>query len=201
MRRPNQPVIVDAKITEEYVICGACLTRNRVVSHKKALRPVCGCCGHSLPDPFGAQPRIHSFGKRITRNGRFLAAIAGLLLLGLFAWLVREKNAERWSVASAPSASGPGTTSTEYRGEPVDAISFTVRDGTSRATPESIKIVIELCAGAVHELQAGGGCDGAPAGVSVYSDLEPRTGDTLSPSIIPHVVEQIHIDAALDMWG
>ena len=40
MGHPKRPATIDARITEEYVICGICLTKNRVVFHKKVLRPV-----------------------------------------------------------------------------------------------------------------------------------------------------------------
>jgi len=123
---PRQPVIIDATITEEYVICSDCQTKNRVVSHKKALRPICGRCGHPLPDPFGAQPRIRSLGKQITRHSRALAAIAGLLLVGLFVWLVTG-NQERGSLLSGPQTHPPDIALADHHGEPMDAVAFVVR--------------------------------------------------------------------------
>jgi len=131
----RQPVIIDTKITEEYVICGVCLTRNRVVSHKKTLRPVCGRCGYPLPDPFEAQSTNRSFGRRIAQDSRALAAIAGLLLAGLFVWLATGKE-ERWSLSSDPRTQPPGTTLMHHRGETVDAVALIVRRESTKDNDE-----------------------------------------------------------------
>ncbi len=135
MGHPKRPGIIDAKITEEYVICGICLTKNRVVSHRKVLRPVCGRCGYPLPDPFGAQPGIRWFGEWIARYRRALAAITGLLLVGLLVWLARGKE-ERSSALPGQQAQQPVVALIDHHGAPVYAVAVVVRRETSTDTDD-----------------------------------------------------------------
>jgi len=122
---PKRPAIIDAKITEEYVICGVCLTKNRIVSHTKVLRPVCGRCGYPLPDPFGVQSRTQLFHEWIAQHRPALAAIAGLLAIGLLVWLARGRE-ERSSLLSGPPTHQPGATPVDYQGAPIYAVAFVV---------------------------------------------------------------------------
>ncbi len=135
MGHPKRPGIIDAKIAEEYVICGICLTKNRVVSHRKAVRPVCGRCGYPLPDPFGAQPGIRSLGEWIARYRRALAAITGLLLVGLYVWLASEKK-EHPSSLSGPRTEQSDATLIYHHGAPVYAVTVVVRRETSADTDD-----------------------------------------------------------------
>lgn len=126
MAHPKRPSIIDAKITAEYVVCGVCLTKNRVVSHRKVLRPVCGRCGYPLPDPFGAQLGIHPFGEWIARYRRALAIIAGLLLLGLIAWLASGRK-EYPSSLPPPEMQPPDATLIDHHGAAVYAVTVVIR--------------------------------------------------------------------------
>ncbi len=135
MGHPKRPGIIDAKITEEYVVCGICLTKNRVVSHRKGLRPVCGRCGYPLPDPFGAQPGIRWLGEWIARYRHALAAITGLLLVGLFVWLAHGKE-ERSSTLPGQQAQQPIVAVIDHRGAPVYAVAVVVRRETSTDTDD-----------------------------------------------------------------
>lgn len=126
MRHPKRPGIIDAKIAEEYVVCGICLTNNRIVSHRKAVRPVCGRCGYPLPDPFRAQPGIRSFAEWIARYRRALVTIMGLLLVGLFAWLTSGKE-ERSSALPRQQAQQPVVALIDHRRAPAYAVAVVVR--------------------------------------------------------------------------
>ncbi|MGO9245942.1 MAG: hypothetical protein ACLPT4_10685 [Verrucomicrobiia bacterium] len=131
MGHPKRPGIIDAKIAEEYVVCGICLTKNRVVSHRKAVRPVCGRCGYPLPDPFGAQPGIRLLREWITRYRRALAAITGLLLVGLSVWLASEKKEYPSSLLSGPRTEQSDAALINRPGAPVYAVTVVVRRETS----------------------------------------------------------------------
>ena len=126
MGHPKRPSIIDAKITAEYVVCGVCLTKNRVVSHRKVLRPVCGRCGYPLPDPFGAQLGIRPFGEWISRYRRALAIIAGVLLLGLIVWLASGRE-EYPSSLSGLRTQPPDTALINHHGTAVYAVAVIVR--------------------------------------------------------------------------
>jgi ribosomal protein S27AE len=127
---PKRPSIIDAKITAEYVVCGVCLTKNRVVSHRKVLRPVCGRCGYPLPDPFGAQVGIRPFGEWIARYRRALAIIAGVLLLGLIVWLASGRE-EYPSSLSGLRTQPPDTALINHHGAPVYAVAVVIGRETS----------------------------------------------------------------------
>lgn len=135
MGLPKQPGIIDAKITEEYVICGVCLTKNRIVSHKKVVRPVCGRCGYPLPDPFGAQGGVDSFGEWITRYRRVLAVVAGLLLIGLLLWLVSGRE-EHSFLLSGQRREESGRTLADHSEAAVYAVVVVVRREASINTDE-----------------------------------------------------------------
>jgi ribosomal protein S27AE len=135
---PKRPGIIDAKITAEYVTCGVCLTKNRIASHKKTLRPVCGRCGYPLPDPFGAQPRIRSlaeWGEWIIQYRRAFAAITGSLLVMLFVWLVGVREGP-FSSLPTPAPQQSHTARIDYPEAPVYAVAVVVHRDTSTDTDD-----------------------------------------------------------------
>jgi hypothetical protein len=132
---PKRPGIIDARITAEYVICGVCLTKNRIVSHQQALRPVCGRCGYPLPDPFEAQSGIRSLGEWMARYRYALAAITGLLLIGLFVWLASGKE-ERSTSLSGPRTQLPDAARINDREAPVSVVALVVRGEAATGTDD-----------------------------------------------------------------
>lgn len=225
MRHPKRQAIIDARITAEYVICGVCLTKNRVVSHQKTVRPVCGRCGYPLPDPFGARPPIRSLGEWMTRYRRALAGVTGLVLVGLLAWLVGGKRERSTSISGSRTQPtdaarvyavsvvlrplAPAGTDDEQDDLPPGSLPSRMEsqsDGLyGRGTPTaetwtrsaSVVLIMDVCADrASDRFQDGGGHDGALPGVLVLSHLQQMNGDPLDSAAGPHVVEQIHIDTA-----
>jgi hypothetical protein len=132
---PKQPVVIDAKITEEYVICGVCLTRNRVVSHRRALRPVCGRCGYPLPNPFGSQPGVRVFIEWISRYRRALATFSAVLFAGLLVWLASGKEDHSPSLPGLRTEP-PEANAIDDRRTPADAVAVVVRRETSTTTDD-----------------------------------------------------------------
>lgn len=135
MRHPKQPGIIDARSTEEYVVCGVCMTKNRVVSHRKAVRPVCGRCGYPLPDPFGVQSKIRPLGEWISRYRRALAAATGLLLVGMVVWLAGRTD-EHALALSGPRTQQLDETPIGRRGAPGYAVAVVVRRETATDTDD-----------------------------------------------------------------
>ena len=133
MGHPKRPTIINARITEEYVICGVCLTKNRIVSHNKVFRPLCGRCGYPLPDPFGVQSRSRLLREWIARHRPALAAITGLLVVGLLMWVASGKRGHSSALSGRPTQD-PVSTLLDHRGVPVHTVAVVVRQETSTDT-------------------------------------------------------------------
>jgi hypothetical protein len=207
--------MIDARITSEYVVCGVCLTKNRIVAHKRVLRPVCGRCGYPLPDPFGAQPRFHLFGEWITRHRRTVVATIGLLVLGSLLWVVHGTD-ERSLSSSNPQTSLPDVTLSDDHGAPVDAVAVVVQpdsslDGRSERDDLLLRSPPPQADGQSNAVNDSGtpnaGSSTMSGSVVIMVDVSTRsaTGHIeagSSPDRDPSgVVEQIHISDGQDPNG
>ncbi|HTS19455.1 MAG TPA: hypothetical protein VMP11_17900 [Verrucomicrobiae bacterium] len=222
MARTKRPVIVDATVTEEYVVCSVCLTRNRVRGHATALRPLCGRCGYPLPDPFSSQPRRRSPWEWLRRH-RALGIGLGVLFAAAFARVVTLYEDDSGPVSEFSPKPARAERSTEL-GPPRDAITIVIRPVTStffadqpdhrpaqlaairmespsddRPEEESVVIVVDLSANndAVHS--SSDSDDGSELSVvSVVSRLQKRADDDDTPTDMPSVVERIRLNNGKD---
>ncbi|HVM59553.1 MAG TPA: hypothetical protein VMV72_01695 [Verrucomicrobiae bacterium] len=199
MARTKRPVMINATVTEEYVVCGVCLTKNRVVSHAKAFRPRCGHCGYPLPDPFAAQPGIRAWWEWVRRH-RLAAVTAGFLVTGLLVWAATRSDSDNsgavpeFKMEPVPAARG------NEHGAPIDTISVVIRPAgptfsRDASASESVMLVIDLApSGIPSDSPSGADHGGNVTSISVLSHLQKTNTAGELPTDAPDVVERIHLD-------